>query len=243
MVISFISAKEIIARINHDLTIDHSDWIPSAPLWLADGLAQLNSSAVWEDAWEEVEIAEYKGTLPCNIKVLRALDYNGERMVINGKIPSPFYDRTTLFTSKYTYEIYADRNIVTSLEEGIITVLFKRPAVEYWEEHNVYIPRIPDDPFVIEALKWFLMTRLLQKGTKHPIFNLKENNPYTNPAIAWENFSKKARNSISMLSPDQRIEASKLFRTFITNLNYFDNIQYPTLTNIAYNDIDYPGII
>lgn len=222
------SAKEVIARIEHDLTIDFSDWIAKAPLWIADGLAQLDTTAVWEDAHEEIEIESYKGTLPCNIKMLRGIDYDGLRLTSRHRIPSPFYDRQWLYMSGESYEIYGDRNIITSFEEGTVTVLFRRPATEHWQSHNIYLPKVPDNPFVFEALKWFIMMRILQKGTKHPVYSLNNNNEFTNPGLAWTKYSRIAKNNINRMSPDQRLEAGEILRTFIVDINYNADINYPT---------------
>ena len=236
MVTQFTSAKELIARIEHDFTIDFSDWIAKAPLWLADALAQLDVVDVWIDTFKEIDIVDYRGTMPCNVKMLRGIDHNGLRLKSRHKIISPFYDRSWLFLSNEAYELHGDRNIITSFREGTVTVLYKTPAVEYWQEHNITLPRIPDNPFVIEALKWFVMMRILQKGTKHPTFSLRENNVYVNPAMAWTAASKRAKNHISRLTPDQRREMSGILRTFIVDLNYSEDIVYPTNANINPSD-------
>ena len=233
MVYSYISAKEIIARIDNRFTIDHSDWIGSSPLWIADCLAQLKLIGTWQDAHEEREIVAHQGTLPCNVRSLIAIDYNGERMNCITKVVSPFYERNTLFTSGETYELHNLNNIITSFEEGTVTVLFKRPPIEYWQEHNIYLPIVPNDPFVIDAIEWFIILRILQKGTKHPIFNLRDQNPFTNPGIAYEKAMKQAKNSVNIMNPDQREEVSVLLRTLLNDINYHNKTSYPITTMLG----------
>lgn len=226
MVYSYTSSKEVIGRVEHDLTIDFSDWIPRAPLWIADGLAQVNAVGYLEDAHEAVTVSDYRGKLPCNNKVLIAIDYEGYRMSCIAKVASPFYERTSLFNSKETYELTGGDFFITSFEEGEVTVLFKRPPIEYWQEHNIYLPRVPDDENMLEALKWWIMLKILQKGTKHPTFNLRDNNMYINPGLAFEYYAKKARNSMGQMTSDQREELSTMLRTFLNNANKHYTINY-----------------
>jgi len=236
MVTQFISSKEIIARVDNNFTIDFSDWIHSAPLWIADALALIQTTMVWESTTTDVEITGHVGLLPCNIKALRGVVYNKERLYTTTKMYNSLLDSVGLFSSEHSYELSGNRNIITTFEEGTITVIYYRPMVEYWKEHNVYLPIIPDNMVLIEAIKWFILKRLLEKGAKHPIFSLRESNVYINPAMAWEQYSRKAKNSLNLFTPDQRTLASQILRTFITDLN-FSAKQVDSTQTLVYSNI------
>ena len=242
MVYSWTCGKEVIGRIDNDLSIDFADWIAKAPLWIADGLAQLNIRAAWKASSDVITIEGHTGMLPCNLKLLIAIDYNGERMNTTSKISSPFFERSSLFNSPHTYEVDTNGNFLTTFEDGEVTVLSMKAPVEYWQEHNIFMPQVPNNPFVLEALKWFVMFRILQKGTKHPIFNLRDQNPYTNPGIAWDMYSKKARNSVSTLTSDERENLSKFLRTFLNDINYHNSSSYPIQQRTPLNRTDFSGI-
>lgn len=215
---NFTSGKEVIARFESTYTVDFSDWMADAPLYIFDGLLELGSPVVFEYAKEEIQVANYVGMLPVNIRALRYLEYQGNRLDHLEEAKGKSRNETGFTRDYYTHN--NDRTITTSFEEGTITVYFKRIKITAWEEQNVSLPDVPDDIHLFNALADYIMMRLLKRGYKHPMFSLRENNPYLNPAMSWEINSKRARNSLGALTPDERYEISKISRELISNYNY-----------------------
>ncbi len=48
---------------------------------------------------------------------------------------------------------------------------------------KINVPLIPNNDVLIDALKNFVMMRILQRNYRHPVLNLRDSNPYTNPAL------------------------------------------------------------
>jgi hypothetical protein len=56
---------------------------------------------------------------------------------------------------------------------------------------------------------------VIRRGHNHAVYSLKDNSPYTNPAMIWEKSKKKAMNSLSKLDRDGRERVSDIIRTFL----------------------------
>jgi hypothetical protein len=123
-------------------------------------------------------------------------------------------------TFKEGYEI-SNGFIVTTFEEGTIWFYTKSIPVVYDSTNRVYFPSVPDNEAILEALDWYILKRLLERGHNIANYSLKDNNPYTNPAMAWDLKKKSARNSAITMDADERHEISKMIRSLITNNTYY----------------------
>jgi hypothetical protein len=221
----YISGKELIGRVSDSFTLDNSQWIFSAPLWIADGIAQLKIPCTLEYTATQATVSAYKCELPCNLKLLIAVEYNGKRLKRLGAFNN--MSTNTMATRGYSdsdsYEIVGNNWITTTFEEGDIVFHYRIPPVEYDKFNDIIIPKVPDDAYVIEALQWFIILKLLYKGFKHPVFSLDGNNEFTNPGIQWEKNKKRARNSVNIIDADERENISKLIRKFIQDYNSYDS--------------------
>lgn len=224
----YISGKEIIARAAVGFSLDSSQWIFTAPLDIADGLAQLKIPQTLQYMVSEGVVEGYKCELPCNIKLLIAVEYNGRRLRRIGSFNNINTDMLANkgYNTEEGYELRGDNWITTTFPEGTILFHFRIPPVEYDKVNNLYIPKVPDDAYVIESLKWYLVLQLLYKGYKHPTFNLSDNNEFTNPGLQWEKNKRRARNSVNIIDADEREAISKLSRSFFQNYNTYDNVSF-----------------
>lgn len=231
MVTTYISGKELIGRIDNELSIDTTDWIAKAPLWIADCLAELDILPSLEPVKVNVTITNYQCIVPINLKLL-------DRVVVNN-IPLKPHVAANVHTAEDAaainhatrYSIRSDNTTLNTImefgvETGTATFYYHIPAVEPIDDYKIVMPKVPNDIFVINAVKWFIMVKLLQRGYVHPIFNLKENNPFTNPGIAWNNAKFEARNSVSTMDQNERRVISEMTREFIKNYDYFYNEGY-----------------
>lgn len=218
----YIKGKELIARAIDSFTIDNTQWVYSAPLWIADALAQLKIIQTYQYTNTVASVVGHRCELPCNLQLLIAVEYKGYRLRRLGKINTK--SSSVLSELGYMpnegYEVVGDNWITTTFDEGDIVFHYKALAVDYDTTKNIMIPKVPDDPYVIEAVKWYLIQQLLFKGFKHPVFDLNSNNEFTNPGLQWEKNKKRARNSVNIIDADTRREMSILSRTFIYNYNF-----------------------
>lgn len=240
MVYQLVSGKEIIARIENDFDIDHSDWITRAPLWIANALDRLQIISSYEDKIVPLTVAEYKFNLPDDapqdIRRILAVEYNGTGIrrlnVIN---PAKQPQEISEYNSIDTYSI-KNGYVITSFEEGDVILYYQAPALEYDFSTQTYIPKVPSNSIIQDAIGWYLFTCLLRRGYKHPTFSLESRNPLTNPALMWETEAKKARNQAGASDPEDRAEFSKLIRTFAIDLDRPINTNYRSESVGTYSD-------
>lgn len=226
--ITYISGNELIARIDNELSIDTTDWIAKAPLWIADCLAELDLLEALEPVKVNVNIVNYQCIAPINLKVLDRIVVNNIPLVPHKAINGFTAEDAAAINSATKYSVRPDSSSLNTIiqfgvQTGVATFYYKIPAVEAVDSYKVIMPKVPNDIHVINAVKWFIMVKLLQRGYVHPVFNLRENNPFTNPALAWQEETFKARNSVSTMDQGERRVISEMTREFIKNYDYFYN--------------------
>ena len=67
MIYQLTSGKEVLARVENNFSIDYSDWVGRAPLWIADALDQLQLVSSYEDKYVDLEVVDHITLLPDNI--------------------------------------------------------------------------------------------------------------------------------------------------------------------------------
>lgn len=219
----FISSKVCVARIMNDVSTDQTDWIARSPEWINQCLGQIGIYANLENAREEVTVEEYKAELPCDIKLLRAIEYEKYRLpaigrYINSKFPEDIENQTH---PVHSYELNLDGYIVTTFEEGDIIIHYKRLPLDYDVEMGIYFPKIPDVEKIIDTICDYIKMKMLQRNIPIPGMSLRENNEFTNPGISYKNKIKGARNSVNAMDADAREQLSRLIRTFLINYNAY----------------------
>ena len=240
MVYQLTSGKEIIARVENNFSVDYSDWVTRAPLWIADALDQMKVISAYEDNTIELEVVDYIVKLPDffpqDIRRILCLEYDGlpmRRLNTINPIKQPRINLNNLSSETYTIK---NGYIVSSLEEGTVKIYYQTPAIEYDEILQVYIPKVPVDSILQGAIEWYIIYSILRRGHKHPIFSLYSKNPITNPFSMWENEKKKAMNSVATLDPEDRAEMSRLIRTFAIDADKPINSDFQTVVTLELKD-------
>lgn len=100
--------------------------------------------------------------------------------------------------------------IHTNIEHGTCEIACGSIPYVYDEDMDTIFPLIPDDENLFNAIMYYCLKNILQRGYHHPVLNLTSNNHYTNPALAYEKYSMKARNSCNALSPSVKKSLSSL---------------------------------
>jgi len=231
MITTYISGNELIGRVDHELSIESSDWVTKAPLWIADCLAELDILDALQPVKVSMNIVDYQCTVPINLVLLDRVTINGIPLTPHKAVNAKWSEDVTVIDHATRYSVRPDSDSLHTImefgvETGIATFYYNIPAVEPINEFNVVMPKVPNNIHVINCVKWFIMIKLLQRGFVHPVFNLKENNKFTNPALAWEEEQYKARNSVSTMDQSERRVISEMTREFIKNYDYFYNEGY-----------------
>ena len=230
MIYQLVSSKEIVARLENDFDVDHSDWISRAPLWIANALDILQFMSTYEDKYIDLTVENYIVQLPDDapqdIRRILGVEYEGfliKRLNVINPIKQP-----TVSSEYSTLETYSIKNgyIVTSFEDGTIRLYYQSPAIEWDISNQVYWPKVPANSIVQGAIEWYLLVCMLRRGYRHPTYSLDSKSPFTNPAIMWESEQKKARNQVGSFDPEDRAEISRIIRTFAIDLDSPINTSY-----------------
>lgn len=202
MIYRLINGEQVLAKVITMFNIDNSDWIAKSSQWLLDGLSDMRITANTETYSRTVEIVDRKAKLPCDIKSLVDVEYNNER-ITRENITTGIKDDVL------TYQLLHNNYILLNQDyfypDESVTFYFKSLPITLSKLYNVYLPEVPDNFDVIQALAYYVLTQYLMHGYKHTIFDLNSNNSFTNPAIIYYGLDRKsglrlvARNSINSL--------------------------------------------
>lgn len=206
MIYNYTSLSYLQARVVNNFGIEFSDWKLRSAEWVGEGLGLMNIYPELESVYEDVTVSEHLALIPCNLKVLEAVFYNGSRLTRSTAITNR--DNDLIEEQAYdtdSYDLTAGGYIRTTFESGQVTFYFRRIPVD-----NEGYPKVPDDEKVIEALSWFILLRMLGRGYKHSVFNDYEKLEFKvmgqrNPTSLFA----QARNSAS--DPDE--DTRYLYRT------------------------------
>jgi hypothetical protein len=227
MVYQMVSGKEVLARVDNNFDIDYSDWITKAPLWIADAMDEMQLRVAWEEAIAsgniEDKIILLPDDSPADIKHILGIEVNGVLLHRNNKI-NPV--RQPSITTPYSsFESYTIKNgyIITSLSDSntITTyrLFYERPQYDYDLLSQSYIPKVPINSVIQNAIVWYIIYCILRKGHKHPTYSLESKNPITNPFAMWQQEKKKAINEAGSIDAEERESLSKTMRTLNVYLN------------------------
>lgn len=89
-------------------------------------------------------------------------------------------------------------------EDGTYYLRYKAFPLEFDEQDMVYYPLIYNEGVLKQAIKYYIMKNILMRGYVHPIMNLRDNNPFTNAALAYNNIRIRARNKCNKFNNDRR---------------------------------------
>lgn len=221
--------KEVIARVIDTFDIEYSDWIARSPLWLQDGLSDLNIVIGYENATEDFTITDYTIQLPCDLKLLDYIVYDGNALrCVNFNLLQFPAQVEASDGNRYVYALDRQGNAKFGFDDEDVTVNYRRLPVDYDNVYKSYFPRVPDDDKVMHALTYYLLLRMMQRGYKHKVYSLESNSPATNIYMLYQQEAKRARNSVSDFDPAERDEISKLMRSLLVSPNFrndemFDN--------------------
>lgn len=235
MVTTFIPGKACIAGVYDRFPVNHNGWEIRAARWISTGLRLLDVPLLMASSTEEATLVEYKCNIPDKTAYIRGVSWKGLRVNrlgvrINADV---IEDIPNLAESTYWYNIDANGYITSNLENEDIKIYIYKYIDDLDEDANAYYPRIPDDVEAIEALEWYILKRLLERGHKVEGYSLTSPNEFINPGLAWEKARKKARNSLNSFDSETRELISRLKRSFIIDYNAYTQSDFNPYLNEA----------
>ena len=218
-----VPLQRLIGKIDNDFNISESDWIPRVAAWVIDALAQMKCLPM-EKKRRELEVSERVAQFPCelNMKELKVFDSSGNEIpnlkdsndcrcsgfdTKNSSSEIAVFDstnKTSINTMQITTIVGSnDRNFVLdgnnielNFETDKITVESFEVATYHDDYYDCDVPYIYDNGLLLEALSWYVMFKYLSRGSNHPVYSLKGNNPILNPYMQWNTLRPKAAASV-----------------------------------------------
>ena len=217
-----LKLQRLIGKIDNDFNISESDWIPRVAAWVIDALSQMKVLPM-EKKRRELEVSDKIAQFPCalNATELKVFDSNGNEIPEYDREKQCGCNATHSSTGEQiaitnpnavngweTVQIAdvvnpSGRNFIINgncIELNFNTDKIEVESYEVATYHDDYYdcecPYIYDDGLLLEALAWYVMFKYLSRGSKHPIYDLKSNNPVTNPFTQWNTLRPKAAASV-----------------------------------------------
>ena len=167
-----ISSKRFIAESIEDLPMDLSAYIHRFYSWIEYALGQMGLVKYYSLTHRVIDIENHRGELPCNFHFIHSAwirgNCNGGLSYLN-LTGSPFIGELNSYTKSGNKGRIEDNYIYTDIDKGKILLVYRQIP----KDDEGY-PLIPDNPFLNEALMYYIIYRLALKGVEHPIIKFKD---------------------------------------------------------------------
>ena len=219
-----LTLQRLVGKIDNDFNIDEADWIPRVAAWVIDALAQMKVLPM-ERKRRKLEVSERIAQFPCEIngKELKVFDNNGVEIPNFDEVDScgrsgfvrkcagseigvfDTTNKTGIDPVKVANVIsglngrnfvLAGNQISLSFDTDEIEVETFEVATYHDDYYDCECPYIYDDGLLLEALAWYVMFKYLSRGSTHPVYSLKAQNPLLNPLYQWNYWRPKAAASV-----------------------------------------------
>lgn len=214
----------LVGKIDNDFNISESDWIPRVAAWTIDALSQMKVLPM-ERKKRQLEVKNRTAYFPCKINgtELKVFDAFGceipsvsEIKSCCGKVIQQSPDQMAVIDTTNTtgrnYMKIVDipprkegRNYVLdcnkidlNFDTDFIFVESYEVATYYDDYYDCECPYIYDNGTLLEALAWYCLFKYLSRGSKHPVYDLKSQNPAINPFMQWMSLKSKAAASVKV---------------------------------------------
>ena len=216
--------QRLIGKIDNDFNISESDWIPRVAAWTIDALSQMQVLPM-ERKRRKLEVSNRIAQFPCQINAeeLKVFDKSGREIpelnretscgCSNNRNTTPqeiaiidtanktginFMQVGTIVSPNSHNFVLDGNNIELNFDTDEIEVETYETATYFDDYYQCEVPYIYDNGLLLEALAWYVMFKYLSRGSSHPVYDLKSNNPTLNPYIQWNTLRPKAAASVKI---------------------------------------------
>ncbi len=227
-----ITSRVFIARLENNFNIDYSDHHARVAEWVAQAIGLLKIPVALSTGRKCIQVIDHRAKLPCDIKLIEAISYKGSRIqdlshIINGNSNCDLDSNQSNSEPLINYyQKLGNGWISTSFANADakdFIIYYKHLAVEYDDQAKVYYPIIPNSEPLLDAIDYFLLMRILQRGHVHSTYNIGSPNAVINPMLIWESKKKQARCGITVIDPDTRKQLSIILSSIALNPDAYYN--------------------
>lgn len=129
--------------------------------------------------------------------------------IVNDK--SPVMERNT-----HNYVLIGCDKIELNWDTNAIKIRYNDIESQYSEIYECNLPVIPDIPVVVEYVTYYCIYKMLCRGHRHPVFNLKASQYGTNPYYEMEKIKKEAKRAIinnNQITSNNEVEDGNLWES------------------------------
>lgn len=243
---AYKSIRGVIGQVIRNTRLQDSSYIADIHEWIFEAMAQLETQETLVGLIADVPVRFHKGKLPCGIKWIDGVAYNGQRLQENRSgIPAGQNVRTDVVTGasafvstpalvetvtnhlQYTSEVtqidqmsFGSNSYYT--EMGYINTTFSDGVVQVCYRaiptDTDGMPLIPDNANYKQALYWYCRAMLIGSGWPDKVFTYNQ---------CLEQFEKlyapRAISEIRYPSPEQMEHRVNTFARFIPSNGYYDS--------------------
>lgn len=216
--VKLITSARFIGETIDDLDLSTSDYIDRFYSWIEYGLGIMGLSKYYTLQSKVVEIDNFKGMLPCDAKFVHSVWTQGSNGYQNGgsygmgyvsASTSPLVGRDfkdyPVSNRLITIDGYHVHSDVKKTKVLIIYRGIPRDCDGY--------PMVPDNPFVFEALMYYIVFRLAMRGVAHPVIS------FEMAKQLWEQMYPRAANDVNWMDHSEYEEFTSFW-----NSPYIGNI-------------------
>lgn len=230
MVYNYTSSKAIITKVFRDSGIQRNDWIKDAVEWIGESLEAIGAAPQLEDKSQILRTRSHKTPLPADLFRISEIRYgtgNFEKdekptredfnIVLKYGDPSNHPSLIEEDSSVYKGANSAQESFI--LEPGYIKTSFESDwiLITYLgfalDDDN--FPMVPDHYEYKQALYWYIIMKLLERGWDHPAgisWDIAEKR--------WLKYCTQARNKANMPDESKYEQFFESWVTMVPHLNY-----------------------
>lgn len=222
MINNSVSVKHLLVSTIDYFNIHSADLIAKAYDWTYEGLRELELyTNLVPCVQANVPVVDYRFSLPCNMQVLTGITYKNQRL--NPARSIRLYDKATLSNypvSEHSYEQLANGYIQTTFTDDVVDIHYKSIPTEYDNELETDVPLVPDNEYVLKAMRFYLLMRLIMRGYVHPIFKIDD------IMQLWEHNKAIAKTKARRMNPGERELVRIAWSSMVINPDAWNNALY-----------------
>ena len=243
----YTSLKTVIGNVIRNTRVQDSSFIADIHEWLYEAIDQLETQFSLEGKVEVMYMDYHKSKLPCGLRYIDAIEYNGHRLREGGGVRPANRDRPVTYQSNTAFATDIQKQQIAghSLYVSNLVSVEQLPATnvqkDYYYTDMGYIntsfpdgkitiyyrgiktdedgfPMIPDNQNYKQALYWYCRAMMIGAGFKDTVFT------YEKCLNQFEQlYAPRALAEIRMPSPEQMEHRINTFVRFIPHQGYYDN--------------------
>lgn len=197
--VKLTTSARFIGELLDDLNLSSGEHIDRFYAWIEYGLGMMGLSKYYSLRSQIVPIENHRGILPCDAHFIHSLwtmqpgmsDQSGLQYinVSTSHLAGRQFKGYPISNNKVSIDGY---HIHSDARKGKVLLVYRGIP----RDDEGY-PLIPDNPFVFEALNYYIIYRLALRGIEHPIIK------FNDALTLWKDAYPRAANDVNWMTPSE----------------------------------------